>query len=106
MLETLRHRPVMAVLAVACATVRIVVLRSAGNAKAIAGRDPVAAAGLTQILAQTGQALLGMHIDLSQSRSLTARIDAAYAAGDGSAVARLQARRAKIDDRFDPQKAL
>ena len=84
----------------------IVFLESAGNANAIAGRDPVAAAGLTQILAQTGQALLGMHIDLSQSRSLTARIDAAYAAGDGSAVARLQARRAKIDDRFDPRKAL
>ncbi len=84
----------------------IVFLESAGNANAIAGRDPVAAAGLTQILAQTGQALLGMHIDLRQSRSLTARIDAAYAAGDGSAVARLQARRAKIDDRFDPRKAL
>src|SRR5947209_14943504 len=84
----------------------IVFLESAGNANAIAGRDPVAAAGLTQILAQTGQALLGMHIDLRQSRSLTARIDAAYAAGDGSAVARLQARRAKVDDRFDPRKAL
>lgn len=84
----------------------IVFLESAGNPNAIAGHDPVAAAGLTQILAQTGQALLGMHIDLRQSRSLTARIDAAYAAGDGSAVAQLQARRAKIDDRFNPRKAL
>ncbi len=84
----------------------IVFLESAGNPNAIAGRDPVAAAGLSQILAQTGQALLGMHIDLRQSRSLTAKIDAAYAAGDGAAVARLQARRAKVDDRFDPRKAL
>jgi hypothetical protein len=84
----------------------IVFLESAGNPNAIAGRDPVAAAGLTQILAQTGQALLGMHIDLRQSRALTAKIDTAYTAGDGSAVARLQASRAKVDDRFDPRKAL
>jgi Transglycosylase SLT domain len=84
----------------------IVFLESAGNPNAIAGRDPIAAAGLTQILAQTGQALLGMHVDLRQSRALTARIDAAYAAGDGSAVARLQASRARVDDRFDPRKAL
>jgi hypothetical protein len=84
----------------------IVFLESAGNPNAIAGHDPVAAAGLTQILAQTGQALLGMHIDLRQSRALTAKIDSAYAAGDVSAVARLQAGRAKVDDRFDPKKAL
>jgi Transglycosylase SLT domain len=84
----------------------IVFLESAGNPNAIAGRDPVAAAGLTQILAQTGQALLGMHIDLRQSRPLTAKIDAALAAGNGAAVARLQAQRQKIDDRFDPRKAL
>lgn len=84
----------------------IVFLESAGNPNAIAGRDPVAAAGLTQILAQTGQALLGMHIDLRQSRSLTAKIDAAFAAGNGATVARLQAQRQKVDDRFDPRKAL
>jgi hypothetical protein len=84
----------------------IAFLESAGNPNAIAGRDPVAAAGLTQILAQTGQALLGMHIDLGQSRSLTRKIDAAYGAGDAAAVARLQAQRRKVDDRFDPRKAL
>jgi hypothetical protein len=84
----------------------IVFLESAGEPNAIAGRDPAAAAGLTQILAETGQALLGMHIDLARSRTLTARIDAAYAAGDASRVGELQARRAKIDDRFDPRKAL
>jgi hypothetical protein len=84
----------------------IVFLESAGDPNAIAGRDPAAAAGLTQILAQTGQQLLGMHIDVVRSRTLTAKIDAAYAAGNASALAQLQARRAKIDDRFDPRKAL
>jgi hypothetical protein len=84
----------------------IVFLESAGSPNALAGPDPSAAAGLTQILAQTGQALLGMHIDLARSRTLTARIDADYAAGNASAVAQLQASRAKIDDRFDPRKAL
>jgi hypothetical protein len=84
----------------------IVFLESAGNPNVIAGRDPVAAAGLSQILAQTGQQLLGMHIDLAQSRTLTSKIDAAYAAGDASTVSKLQARRAKVDDRFDPRKAL
>jgi hypothetical protein len=47
-----------------------------------------------------------MHIDLAQSRKLTAQIDAAFAAGNESAVAQLQGRRAKIDDRFAPRKAL
>ncbi|MGI8903792.1 MAG: transglycosylase SLT domain-containing protein [Solirubrobacteraceae bacterium] len=84
----------------------IVFLESAGRPDAIAGSDPSAAAGLTQILAQTGQALLGMHIDLPASRKLTAAIDRASAAGDGGLVTRLQSRRAKIDDRFDPAKAL
>jgi hypothetical protein len=84
----------------------IVFLESAGNPNAIAGRDPAAAAGLTQILAQTGQALLGMHIDLRRSRSLTGKVDAAFATGDGGAVGRLQAQRRKVDDRFDPRKAL
>ncbi len=84
----------------------IVFLESAGRPDAIAGSDPSAAAGLTQILAQTGQALLGMHVDLPASRRLTAAIDRASAAGDSGLVTRLQRRRAKIDDRFDAAKAL
>jgi hypothetical protein len=84
----------------------IVYLESAGRPNVIAGVDPAAAAGLTQILAQTGQALLGMHVDLRRSRALTAQIDRAYAAGRPALMARLQARRALIDDRFDPLKAL
>ena len=84
----------------------IVYLESAGRPNVIAGVDPAAAAGLTQILAQTGQTLLGMHIDLRRSRALTAGVDRAYAAGRPALMARLQARRAQIDDRFNPLKAL
>jgi hypothetical protein len=84
----------------------VVFLESAGNPNALAGADAADAAGLTQILAQTGTALLGMHIDLARSRRLTAGIDAAYGAGKSSLQASLQRRRARIDDRFDPRKAL
>ncbi len=84
----------------------IVYLESAGRPTAIAGADPSAAAGLTQILAQTGQALLGMRIDLPRSRQLTAAIDSASALGQAGLVSRLQRQRARIDDRFDPAKAL
>ena len=84
----------------------IVFLESAGYPDALAGTDAADAAGLTQILAQTGQSLLGMHIDLARSRQLTRAIAVAYALGDAGRVARLQRERAQIDDRFDPPKAL
>ncbi len=84
----------------------IVFVESAGRPDVIAGADAAAAAGLTQILAQTGQSLLGMNIDLAKSRRLTASIDSAYAAGNPAQMRRLQRQRARIDDRFDPHKAL
>jgi hypothetical protein len=84
----------------------LVFVESAGRSQVIAGSDPAAAAGLTQILAQTGQVLLGMHIDLGRSRRLTAAINRASAAGNRAAVSRLERQRAKIDDRFNPAKAL
>ncbi len=84
----------------------IVFVESAGRPDVVAGTDPSAAAGLTQILAQTGQSLLRMRINLAQSRKLTAAIDSAYAQGKTGLGARLEAQRAKIDDRFDPRKAL
>jgi hypothetical protein len=84
----------------------IVFLESAGRPNVIAGTDPSAAAGLTQILAETGQSLLGMHIDLAQSRRLTKAIERAAAIGDAAAIARLERQRAKIDDRFNPPRAL
>ena len=84
----------------------IVFVESAGRPDVIAGTDPSAAAGLTQILAQTGQSLLGMHIDLARSRRLTAAIVSAYAQGRPGLGARYQREQAKIDDRFNPAKAL
>lgn len=84
----------------------IVFLESAGRPDVIAGIDPADASGLTQILAQTGQSLLGMRIDLGRSRRLTAQIDIASALGQSATVARLERERARIDDRFDPAKAL
>jgi hypothetical protein len=84
----------------------LVFVESAGRAQVIAGSDPASAAGLTQILAQTGQSLLGMHIDLARSRRLTAQIDAVAAGTRNGRLAPLIARRAAADDRFDPAKEL
>ncbi|MGZ4293931.1 MAG: transglycosylase SLT domain-containing protein, partial [Solirubrobacteraceae bacterium] len=84
----------------------LVFLESAGRPQAIAGSDPADAAGLTQILAATGQSLLGMHIDLARSRRLTRQIDAVAGGARSGHLGRLLARRAAADDRFDPSKAL
>lgn len=84
----------------------IVFLESAGRPQALAGPDPSAAAGLTQILAETGTSLLGMHIDLGRSRQLTAAIVRAARRGQAGQVGHLQRERAQIDDRFVPRKAL
>jgi hypothetical protein len=82
----------------------IVFVESAGNPDVIAGGDPANASGLTQILAQTGQNLLGMKIDLAKSRALTRRIRKAQKHHKG--VKKLQAARRKVDPRFDPAEAL
>ncbi len=84
----------------------LVFLESAGDPNALAGADAADAAGLTQILAQTGSSLLGMKINLAQSRRLTGEIDAAYSAGNVALETQLQRRRARIDARFDPPRAL
>jgi transglycosylase-like protein with SLT domain len=84
----------------------IVFLESAGDPGAIAGGDPANASGLTQIVASTGQALLGMHIDLGRSRALTSQINRGLALGQPADVVRLERARARVDDRFDPRKAL
>ena len=84
----------------------LVFVESAGRPGVIAGLDPADASGLTQILASTGQALLGMRIDLARTRQLTAKIDTAIGQGRLGLVARLEGQRASIDDRFDPRKAL
>ena len=84
----------------------IALLESAGRPDAIASGDPAAASGLTQILAQTGQSLLAMHIDLARSRRLTQAINVAESHGQSARVAQLERQRARVDDRFDPRKAL
>ena len=84
----------------------LVFLESAGRPQAIAGSDPVSAAGLTQILAATGQTELGMHIDLARSRRLTRQINAVAGGAHPGRLGRLLSQRAAADDRFNPSKAL
>ena len=81
----------------------IVFLESAGYPEVVAGGDLAGAAGLTQILAQTGSGLLGMHVDLAASRRITAEISRSQSPAH---VRRLLARRRRIDERFDPAKAI
>ena len=81
----------------------IVFLESAGRPDVIAGGNIEGAAGLTQIVASTATALLGMHVDLAKSRSLTARIESATTAAQARKLGRA---RRRIDDRFDPAAAI
>jgi transglycosylase-like protein with SLT domain/uncharacterized protein DUF5715 len=78
----------------------IVMLESAGRADAQASNDLGGAVGLTQILAETGQNLLGMRIDVARSARLTRGINRGH-----KVAARLRERR-RVDERFDPAKAL
>jgi transglycosylase-like protein with SLT domain len=78
----------------------IVLLESAGRADARASSDPSAAAGLTQILAQTATGLLGMRVDVAASERLTRGILR------GRRVRARGAARRRVDERFDPAKAL
>jgi hypothetical protein len=81
----------------------IVFLESAGRPDVIAGSDPADASGLTQILAETGRNLLGMHVNLAASRRLTKKIARARSA---KRVRKLEAARRRVDTRFDPAKAI
>lgn len=81
----------------------IVFLESAGRPDVIAGNDPADASGLTQILAETGRNLLGMHVNLAASRRLTKKIARARTA---KRVRKLKAARRRVDARFDPAKAI
>jgi soluble lytic murein transglycosylase-like protein len=81
----------------------MVFLESAGRPDVIAGNDPADASGLTQILAETGRNLLGMHVNLAASRRLTKKIARTTAA---KRVRKLEAARRRVDARFDPAKAI
>jgi hypothetical protein len=83
----------------------LVFLESAGRDNALAG--PVeGAAGLTQILAETGRNLLGMHVDVRRSARLGRRIARAYSRGRIDHMDGLRRERRIVDERFDPEKAL
>ena len=99
----------------------MVLLESAGRPEAVAGGDPAGAAGLAQIVAATGSGLLGMRVDLERSRRLTKKIARnELRAGQATLgkraerqrrraearLPRLRERRARVDERFDPDKAL
>jgi hypothetical protein len=85
----------------------LVFVESAGRPDAVAGYDPAHAAGLTQILPSTATSLLGLRVDLAASRRLTGEIAQSQANGASPArIAALERRRAQVDQRFDPVRAL
>ncbi len=84
----------------------IVLLESAGRPDAVADPELEGAVGLTQILAGTGEGLLGMRVDVAQSRRLTRRIQRARGRGELRKTKRLEALRRRVDHRFDPRRAL
>jgi hypothetical protein len=84
----------------------MVFLESAGRPNVIAGGDPAAASGLTQIVASTGAGFLHMRVHLGASRELTRRIWLASLQGRRHRVRVLEARRRRVDQRFAPYKAL
>jgi Transglycosylase SLT domain len=78
----------------------IVFLESAGNPSARASNDLEGAVGLTQILAGTATSLLGMHVDVAASERITRRMERR------GPTPRLLRKRRRVDERFDPRKAL
>jgi hypothetical protein len=84
----------------------LVFLESAGRPEVIAGETPEAASGLTQITPSAATDLLGMEVDLERSIALTKAINRAAERGDADRAMKLAEERARIDERFDPEKAL
>jgi hypothetical protein len=84
----------------------LVFLESAGRPDALTPAGIEGAAGLTQILAETGRDLLGMRIDTRASARYGRRLARALAAGRTRRAAALERARARVDQRFDPAAAL
>jgi hypothetical protein len=84
----------------------MVFLESAGRPEVMASTDVEGAVGLTQILAETAVNLLGMRVDVERSQRLTRKIMRADRAGASARSDELRARRRRVDERFDPAKAL
>jgi hypothetical protein len=84
----------------------LVFLESAGRPEARAPGGLESAVGLTQILAETGSNLLGMQVDLAASERYTRRLARAERRGRERQAERLRRARMRVDERFDPEKAL
>jgi hypothetical protein len=84
----------------------LVFLESAGRPDARAPGGLEAAAGLTQILAETAVNLLGMEVDLAASERYTRLLARAERRGRERRIERLRRARARVDQRFDPERAL
>jgi hypothetical protein len=84
----------------------LVFLESAGRPDARAPGGLEAAVGLTQILAETGSNLLGMQVDVAASERYTRLLTRAERRGRERRAQRLRRARARVDQRFDPEKAL
>ena len=84
----------------------LVFLESAGRPDAMTAGGTEGAVGLTQILAETGQNLLGMRIDVPTSSRYTRRIARERRRGNDDEVTRLEAARRRVDQRFDPAAAM
>jgi hypothetical protein len=84
----------------------LVLLESAGREDALTAFGLEGAAGLVQIVEETGRNLLGMSIDLARSKRLTRQISRALLRADLLRVEKLRRVRARIDPRFDPRQAL
>jgi hypothetical protein len=81
----------------------IVFLESGGRPDVAASDDLTSAVGLTQILAQTATGLLGLKVDVARSEKLTRSMARSRSL---KRIAGLRAERRRVDERFDPRKAL
>lgn len=84
----------------------LIFLESAGRPDAITANGIEGAVGLSQILAETGQNLLGLDVDVTASQRLTRQITRATRRGRAARIRDLEAQRRVVDERFDPAKAL
>jgi hypothetical protein len=84
----------------------LVLLESAGRPDAAADPQLEGAVGLTQILAETGRNLLEMTVNPAGARRIGRSLRRAERRGNAALAQRLRERRRRVDERFDPPKAL
>lgn len=84
----------------------LILLESAGREDAITAAGTEGAVGLVQIVSGTATDLLGMKVDLARSRHYTRRIERELRRANLLKVQALRQARRRVDDRFDPARAL